>query len=265
MELSSTPLYDYDLDLKDQRKKHIIQALDTFRRERLKIVLAVEFLLTAILVSALSLTQEKPLLLLMWLIGISLGYAYSAPPARLKSRSWLAPIALILVLAFLPVLFAYHLFTPKLNYFFVTALVGLALTVYGVIIPTEIRDYFGDKALNIETATVRLGLVKASILSISLLVTGGILIWAAFILELVNGVYPFLSLLTLVIPVVVSIVLRKFSKLYILSKKYTASSYDNSIGEEITTLSTQNLQWIMLVTQTYGLMSVMLLIVKLLT
>lgn len=44
-------------------------------------------------------------------------------------------------------LFAYYTFTTEFNLFFLTSLTGLALTVYGVIIPTEIRDHFGDKAM----------------------------------------------------------------------------------------------------------------------
>jgi hypothetical protein len=36
-----------------------------------------------------------------------------------------------------------------------------------------LRDYFGDKAMGIETLTAHLGLVKASILSMILLVAGG--------------------------------------------------------------------------------------------
>jgi 1,4-dihydroxy-2-naphthoate octaprenyltransferase len=204
------------------------------------------------------------MLLLIWIVGISLGCSYSASPIRLKSRSWLAPISLILVLAVFPVLFAYYTFTPQISQLFLLSLAGLALTVYGVIIPTEIRDYFGDKAMNIETMTVRLGLVKASLLSIILLITGGILIWTAFFLEFAYGTYTLLSVVTLAIPIIVFIVFRKFNKLYFLSKKYMATNGDNSIGEEIVSFSAHNPQWIMLVTQTYSVMSIILLIEKLL-
>ena len=257
-------LSDYSLDLNDYRKKHIVQAMDYFGRKQLKAVLAFELVLTAILVCAFSLIQEKSLLLLMWIVGISLGYAYSAPPVRLKSRFWLAPAALILVLAVFPVLFAYYMFTPELNHFFIVALIGLALTVYGVIVPTEIRDYFGDKAMNIETVTVRLGLVKASLLSMILLLIGGALIWTAFLLEFVFSPYPLLGLFTFVIPLVIFVVLRKFNRLYLLSKKYAAANDNSHAGEEIADFATQNLQWIMIVTQTYSLMSILLLIEKLL-
>jgi 4-hydroxybenzoate polyprenyltransferase len=78
----------------------------------------------------------------------------------------------------------FYNFTSELNLFFLLFLAGQTLTVYGLIIPTEIRDYFGDKAMNVETMTVRLGLVKASFFGMVLLSAGGILSGAAFFLAL---------------------------------------------------------------------------------
>lgn len=255
-------LSDYELDLKDDRKKELVQATDSFGRKRLKRLLIVEFIFTLILVSLFTQIQGKPILLLMWIVGISLGYAYSAPPLRLKSRSWLAPVTLILVLAVFPVLFAYYTFIFEMNPFFLLSLSGLALTVYGVIIPTEIRDYFGDKAMNIETMTVRLGLIKASFLSIVLLSLGAIFTGTAFFLEWTFMQHPLLSIFLLAIPVSVLIVLGKFKKLYSLSKEYVSSKNQSSKAEEIMSLSAHNPQWIMLVTQTYSFLSILLLISK---
>lgn len=255
-------LSDYDLDLKDERKRQLVQATDSLGQKRLKISLLIEFIFTLVLVSVFMQIQGKPLLLLMWIVGISLGYAYSAPPMRLKSRSWVAPVTLILVLAVFPVLFAYYTFTSEMNTFFLLSLTGLALTVYGVIIPTEIRDYFGDKAMNIKTMTVRLGLVKASMLGIVLLTAGAILTATAFFLEWTYGQHPWLSVFLLAMPVAVVFVLRKFKKLHSLSKEHSSSKSQSSVAEDIVSLSAHNPQWIMLVTQTYSLMSIILLIGK---
>jgi len=255
-------LSDYELDLKDERKKSLVKALDSFGQSRLKTILIVEFLATLAVVSTFMLIQEKPILLFMWITGISLGCIYSAPPIRLKSRSWLAPVSLILVLAVFPVLFSYYTFASELSPLFLVSVAGLALTVYAVIIPTEIRDYFGDKAMDIETMTVRLGLSKASLLSILLLSIGGTLMTTALFLELAKGTYPELSFLTLLIAVVDIIILAKFKKLYSLSKKYESSNKPNSLAEEITNLSANNPKWIMLVTQTYSFLSIILLVSK---
>jgi 4-hydroxybenzoate polyprenyltransferase len=255
---------DYELDKEDQRKKRLVQAEESLGPNKLKNAVIMELLLTLALVSLFMWIQGKPILLVMWIAGISLGCAYSVPPLRLKSRSWLAPISLILVLAVFPVLFAYFTFTSEITPFFLLSLIGLALTVYGVIIPTEIRDYFGDKNMNIETMTVHLGLVKASFLSMALLVMGAILIGTAFLLEFAYGHYPWLNVLLLAVPIAVSIVLGKFKKLHSLSKEYVHLNGQSSIAEEIVRLSVHNPQWIMLITQTYSILSIVLLLSKIL-
>jgi len=253
---------DYELDLRDYRKKELVEALESFGHRRLKKVLTVEFVVTLALVVVFMLAKAKPVLLLMWVVGISLGCLYSAPPLRIKSKSWLAPVTLILVLAIFPVLFAYFTFTSELTPVFLLALAGLASTVYGVIIPTEIRDYFGDKAMDIETMTVRLGLVKATLFSIILLSLGGILIGIAFFITFAYGQYPLLSLLALAIAATDLIVLRKLKKLYALSKEHENSNAQNSVAQEITSFSADNPKWIMLVTQTYSFISIIMLASK---
>jgi 4-hydroxybenzoate polyprenyltransferase len=247
------------LDSKDDRKVQLVQASESFGQKRLRTLLFIESIVALLVVSLFSLIQGKPILLLMWAAGICLGYVYSAPPLRLKSRSWLAPISLILVLAVFPVLFAYYTLSSQVDSLFLLSLTGLALTVYGVIVPTEIRDYFGDRAMGIETLTVRLGLVKASLLAILLLSIGATLTGAALFLEWFRGPRPMLSLLLLAIPVAVITVLLKLRMLYSLSKEHESSDDQSAIAEEIVNLSAHNPQWIMMVTQTYSILSIILL------
>jgi 4-hydroxybenzoate polyprenyltransferase len=257
-------LSDYELDLKDERKKELVQALDSFGHKKVKTVLIIEFCLTLVLVSIFMLIQQKSILLPLWIVGISLGVAYSAPPLRLKSRSWVAPVSLVLVLAIFPVLFAFYTFTFEINTFFLVSLGGLALTIYGVIIPTEIRDYFGDKAMDINTMTVRLGLSRATLLGIILLSAGAVLTGTALFLEWSFNQQLWFSIFILAIPIVVVFVLAKFRKLYFLSKEYETSNDPNRsvLEEKIVNLSSDNPKWIMLVTQTYSLLSVILLVSK---
>ena len=255
-------LSDYDLDLKDPRKKNLTDAVDAMGKKRIKILLALEFAITLALVIVFIYVNNNPWLLLMWIIGISLGWIYSAPPIRLKARSWLAPVCLILVLGIFPVLFAYFTFTSIIQPFFLLALIGLAMTIYGVIIPTEIRDYFGDKTMQIETMTVHLGLVKACVASIGLIGIGAIFFVAAYLLEWINGPRPFLGLLLLAIPVSVFYVLSKIKKLHALSKQYMDSHGNISLKEQIVNISAYNPQWIIIITQTYSILSVILLINK---
>jgi 4-hydroxybenzoate polyprenyltransferase len=255
-------LSDRELDSKDARKKQLVEAMNFFGANRLKKALFIEFALTLILTFLFMLIQQKPILLLLWVVGICLGCAYSLQPIRLKSRYWLAPISLILVLAFFPVLFAYYTFTTEMNPFFLISLTGLALTVYGVIIPTEIRDYFGDKAMGIETLTVHLGLVKASIIAMALLATGATLTAIAFLLQFTYTQHPFLAVLLVAILVAGFFVLKEFRKLYSLSKEYMVSKSNSLIEEKIVHLSAHNPRWIMIITQTYSVISIVLLVSK---
>ena len=256
-------LSDYELDLKDDRKKGLVQALDSFGHKKVKIALIIEFLVTLVLVSIFSGIYQKWILLPLWIVGISLGLAYSYPPFRLKSRSWIAPITQMLVLAIFPVFFAFYTFTFEINLFFLLVLVGLALTVYGVIIPTELRDYFGDKAMGIQTMTVRLGLSRSSFLGIILLCIGPLFTGTALLLEWWVNQQLWLSVFLLAIPVSVLFVLGKFRKLYSLSKSYEVSEKNRSdFREKIVDLSSDNPKWILIVTQTYSILSIILLVSK---
>lgn len=253
---------DHELDSRDERKKQLVEAMDSFGRNRLKGLIVAEFSITAILVSLFTVILGKPILLVMWLIGILLGWAYSAPPLRLKARSWIAPVVLILVLAVFPVLFAYFAFAVVVESLFLLSLAGLASTVYGVIVPTEIRDYFGDKEMGIITMTVRLGLVKASLLGIGLLVIGAIFTETAFFIRFFCEDRPLLIVFLLPILVAVLYVLAKFRELYLLSKEYARSGGQSSVSDRILNLSANNPRWIMMVTQAYSLVSIVLLVSK---
>jgi len=253
---------DYELDSRDERKEYLVKALDSFGRNRLKILVVAEFLITAVLVSLFAAILGKPILLAMWLVGIFLGWAYSAPPLRVKAKSWLAPFALILVLAVFPVLFAYFAFAATVELLFLVSIFGLASTVYGVIVPTEIRDYFGDEEMDIATMTVRLGLVKSSLLGIVLLVIGAIFTVTAFLTKFIFEGRLLLVVFVLPMLIAVFFVLTQFRKLYLLSKEYALSEGQSSFKDEILKFSANNTKWIMMVTQTYSLASIVLLVSK---
>jgi len=257
-------LYDYKLDLKDERKRELVQALDSFGHRKVRDIMILEICLTLVLVSALALYQQEPILLALWIVGISLGIAFSAPPLRLKARFWIGPICQMLVLAVFPVLFAYYAFSSEINTYFLISLIGLSLTVYGVIVPTEIRDYFGDKAMNIQTLTVRLGLSRAALMGIVLLSAGAACTGTSLLLEWSRSQLSVLGVFVLAIPIVVVFVLSKFWKLYCLTREFENADIQDRLALEgkITDLSSENPKWIMLVTQTYSILSIVLLLTK---
>ncbi len=256
---------DYELDLTDSRKKELVKAMKSVGRSKVRLLIVIELLLSLTFIILLSQIQGKPVLLFMWAAAVFLAYAYSTSPIRLKSRSLLAVLTLIIVLSILPVSFVYHTFTFELDLLFLLFLSGQALTVYGVIVPAEVRDYFRDKTMDVQTMTVQLGLVKASLFSIVLLSVGGILAGTGFLLELVYGSQPVLIVSIFVIAIVYGFILRKYKRLYSLSKKHVTSENPSSVAQEIENLSAQNPQWITIITQTIVFMCLILLVSKILS
>jgi len=253
-------LSDHELDSKEPRKRYLVEALEALGRGRLKRIILVEFVLSLSFFISLIFVQPKVVLVLLWVLGHFMAYAYSASPLRLKCRSWLAMLSLFLVLSVLPVSFVYYTFTDVLKPLFLLFLAGEAMNVYAVIIPTETRDYWIDKANGVNTMTVRLGLVRASILAIALLIAGGTLMASAFVIA-VSDLFPLLTFSLTAIVVADIIILRNYWKLYKLSKQHSITG-DSSIADEIVELSARNPTWINLAQQSIVIMTLVLLAVK---
>ena len=254
-------VYDYQVDRTDENKKVIVRDVDSLGPGRIKRIVAVEFLISLPFISLLLWINWQPVLFLLWLAGNFLAYAYSVPPLRLKSRSWMEFLSLVLALSVLPILFVYLAVTPNLSPLFLFFFVGQSMTVYSIIIPTETRDFFVDKAMNVITLTVRLGLVRASMLALVLLSAGGVISGAAFILALSSiGKLP--ATIFLIAMAVADVkVLREFRKLHSLSRCYATTANEN-VKREIVLLSKNNPKWITMVSQAIVLMSIVLIVVK---
>ncbi len=82
------------------------------------------------------------------------------------------------------------------------------------------------------------------------------------LLQFIYSQHPFLSIFLVIIPVVAFFVLKQFRKLYSLSKEYVSTDGSDLIGEKIVNLSARNPQWIMMITQTYSAISIILLLSK---
>ncbi len=259
-------LADYELDHKDPTKKDLTAAMNQLNRRKLKAVMFTELALSLALLAVLIMLQGKIALLIPWIAAVFLAHTYSAPPLRLKARGILAPITLLFVLSILPVTFVAYTFTTTLDFAFWLFLAGQALTVYGVIVPAEIRDYFGDKRMGIVTFTVQLGLVKASAFGIALLSIGGALCAAGLALKLAFSVFPWLSIALVVMAAAYLYILRKYWKLLKLSKKHAQASAESqsALEQEIVNVAVENPKWITLVTQSIVLLCIVLIISKLL-
>ncbi len=95
----------------------------------------------------------------------------------------------------------------------------------------------------------------------TLLTVGATLTLSAFLLQFIYAQHQFLAILLVAIPIAGFFVLREFGKLYSLSKEYVTVKSDD-IEKKIVQLSARNPKWIMIITQTYSIISIILLVSK---
>jgi 4-hydroxybenzoate polyprenyltransferase len=257
-------LSDYELDLKDETKKRLVEAMAKFNKGKLKAAMVAEIGLSLFIVLLLVWLESKPAMVLLWGTAVFFAHSYSAKPLRLKSRGILAPITLMLVLSILPVAFVTYAFTAELTPLFWIFLVGHALTVYGVIVPAEIRDYFGDKRMGINTFTVQIGLTRASIMALILLSAGGILCGIGLTSEIASSPIPQLGVFIVAMAIAYVYILKKYWRLLDQSRQFAkASNSRRAILEQaIITISAENPKWITIVTQAIVIMCIVLLVSK---
>jgi 4-hydroxybenzoate polyprenyltransferase len=157
-------LSDYAIDR--NYKRFLPDAIDALGRNTFKVIFLIECIAAFFLVLFLSIWLGKAVLLVLWLIGVMIGLAYSLEPLRLKSNPVLNMTSLILVLCIFPMVWVYFMFASSITVAFGLFCVGMALGVIGFVVPTELEDYPEDKEARIRTLTQVLGPHRASILAI---------------------------------------------------------------------------------------------------
>jgi 4-hydroxybenzoate polyprenyltransferase len=258
-QLNSTS--DYALDKTEPNKRQLVANMDALGKPALRRAMGIELTIGLALLAVFLLRRPVPALLALWIGAVLLAWAYSCPPLRLKGRSWLAMISLSLVLSVVPLLFVYGTFAASFSSLFALFLLGHTMTIYGLIVPTEIRDYLSDKAAGVRTMTVALGLPGAAVLGMVLLVTGlaiaGVALWST------PGFSGSLLRVVLLAPLLADLtVLRKYFELHRLGSQYSRSPSE-PLYQEIVRLSAQNPKWITLGSQARVLVHLVLIVAKL--
>ncbi len=241
-------LSDLEYDRTDPDKQHLVQVMDTLGKRRVHQAMGLELVLSLVFLAILIAVRNEPVLSLFWIAGVFFAYSYSAPPLRFKSRSWQAMGVLLLVLSLIPISFVYLSLGGRVQPAFLVFLAGQALTVCGVIVPAEIRDYFTDRARGVVTFTVQLGLVRASRLALVLLVVGGTLCGIGFLADFLRLGVPYAALSLLLLALLYGTVIRQYIHLYRLSRSYHEDQTEG-IDQQIVELASNNPTWITLVSQ----------------
>jgi 4-hydroxybenzoate polyprenyltransferase len=249
---------DADLDKKDPTKGELVDALASFGRQRLKLLMTLEVIISAFFLFVLIMIMPNPALVILYLAAVFLAYSYSMPPLRLKARSILAMSSLMLILSIIPISFTYMVITPVPDLLFLVFLAGQCMIIYGLIIPTEIRDHDWDKGMGINTMTVWLGLKRATLLGIFLLTSGLVLMGTAFIMQSFSMGLALLGVVLVVPALTIAYVVKQFIKIHSL-----LHASNGRIGRDgIVAVAARNPRWITLVSQSIVIICFALLVAK---
>jgi 4-hydroxybenzoate polyprenyltransferase len=251
---------DAELDKKDPTKGRLVDALASFGKERLRGLMVLEVVASAFFLVALLWIRPNPALLVAYAIAIFFAYAYSLPPFRFKGRSILAMCSLMLVLSIVPVTFTYMVVSPRIDPLFVLFLAGQCMIIYGLIIPTEIRDHDWDKDMGIRTMTVWLGLGKATLFGIFLLTAGLIMMGAAFAMQSFSMDLALLGVFLVVPAFAIAYVVKQFISIHSLLR----ANNGGPAMDSVVALASRNPKWITIVSQSIVFISLVLLVAKIL-
>jgi 4-hydroxybenzoate polyprenyltransferase len=157
---------DYELD--KHYKSRLPRSIDILNGPRtIWLMIAVEVVAASAIVAYLAITESRVGLVVLWVVGLFLIAAYSLEPLRFKRRGVLNLVTLSLILYFLPALYIYYAMAPQMKILPLLALLGFSTQMIGLLLVNQIEDYHEDRQMNVLTSTVRWGLKKASLVSLS--------------------------------------------------------------------------------------------------
>ncbi len=150
-------------------------------------------------------------------LGIIGAIIYSAPPLRLKNRSYWGCVIQAFCYGIVTFCAGWFLCSPSLSYvpFIIGSIIGIALIGYGSV--ADLADYDSDKLNNINTLPVRYGKLKSKVIYIAVLFISYLLI---FILKTAN-IIEINSMTFYAVLLVFSVTLSLFLLLYDTKKSYS--------------------------------------------
>jgi 4-hydroxybenzoate polyprenyltransferase len=163
-----------DLDVDEKYKKHLSDAVLSIGIHKIKIILRLELVISLTLIIWLTVLMHNPLFLLAAL-GIIAGFAYSAPPLRIKKRGLISFIPVMGGLYFLPIVGGWFLMTAQVSWFILLFGLGYAFLMQGITFINTCEDYREDELSGIRTIAHILGVRRTLFFGTGLVLTGGLL------------------------------------------------------------------------------------------
>lgn len=165
-----------DLEVDEKYKKYLSNAVRSLGIPALKTFMTIELLIAGITIFFLCFLKKNIIYSLAF-FGIISGYAYSAPPLRVKKRGILSPLPVMFGLYFLPIIAGWFIVEGKLSVFIFLFGMGYALIMQGITFINTCEDFEEDKISGVRSLAHVIGVGKT-------LYMGSIFVFAGGFVEL---------------------------------------------------------------------------------
>ena len=165
----------------DSFKRNISSSVGVLGAKRLLHLTIAQVVVAVFLSAIVAARMGEPLLFLMVLVGVFFGIGYSIKPLNFKERGsiWHA-VALGVSIFFIPLLFLYWIAAGGLTAFVVILAFGFSLVHYAMEYGNQANDYLEDRAANVMTPPVRLGIARSLKVASYMFVVGAIIVGYSF-------------------------------------------------------------------------------------
>jgi 4-hydroxybenzoate polyprenyltransferase len=165
----------------DSFKRNISSSVSVLGARRLLYLTIAQIVVAVVLAGIVSLRMAEPLLFLMVLVGVFFGIGYSIKPLNFKERGsiWHA-VALGTSIFFIPLLFLYWIAAGELTSFVIILAAGFSLVHYAMEYGNQANDYLEDRAANVMTPPVRLGIARSLKVATYMFVAGAVIVGYSF-------------------------------------------------------------------------------------
>jgi 4-hydroxybenzoate polyprenyltransferase len=189
----------YDLEVDKKYKKNLSNAVKSLGIPTLKKIMSTELWIAGIIIISLCLLK-KDIIYSLAFLGVICGYAYSAPPLRVKKRGILSPLPVMFGLYFLPIIAGWFIVKGRLSVYIIIFGLGYALIMQGITFINTCEDFEEDKTSGIHTLAHVLGVKKILYLGSFFVLVGGLIdvgLISYKIKPATIGIIPFIAVLVL--------------------------------------------------------------------
>lgn len=163
---------DYETDRLDTMSKaRLSQAIDRVGSASLWRIVFIETIGATLLIAAASVFLSKPLLLLLWVIGLPLGVFYSVEPVRFKRRGIFNTLSVAITVFIIPMLFMAQLFFDVIPPTLLILIVIYGIQTMSFSIGDQLLDFEFDAKTGVQTLCVVIGRVRATWLALLIFIS----------------------------------------------------------------------------------------------